>query len=104
MQYHKSLTYLFDWLGMTEIAAIEPLPGIAPNPSHVAKVLEIMRAKQARVVVQETHFPARTAKTVAKLVQGRFIPVAGATRFSEGERYLDHIKHITADLYDALAK
>ncbi len=38
--YHKSWTYLLNWLGVETIASLEPKPGIPPNASHLEKVLK----------------------------------------------------------------
>lgn len=44
--YHKSWTYLLDWLGMESVASLEPKPGIPPNASHLEKVLEDIKGQQ----------------------------------------------------------
>jgi len=38
--YHKSWTYLLNWLGIESIASLEPKPGIPPTASHLEKVLK----------------------------------------------------------------
>ena len=37
--YHKSWSYLLNWLGMESVASLEPKPGIPPTASHLEKVL-----------------------------------------------------------------
>jgi len=37
--HHKSWVYLEDWLGLKEIATLEPVPGIPPTASHLAELL-----------------------------------------------------------------
>src|SRR6185295_20350514 len=36
---HKAFTYLEEWLGLKEIAALEPKPGVEPTTSHLTDVL-----------------------------------------------------------------
>jgi zinc/manganese transport system substrate-binding protein len=36
---HKAFTYLIAWLGLKEIAALEPKPGIEPTTAHLSEVL-----------------------------------------------------------------
>jgi zinc/manganese transport system substrate-binding protein len=43
--YHKSWTYLLNWLGMENVASLEPKPGIPPNASHLEKVLKDVQGK-----------------------------------------------------------
>lgn len=37
--HHKSWIYLEDWLGLIEVATLEPVPGIPPTASHLAGLL-----------------------------------------------------------------
>jgi zinc/manganese transport system substrate-binding protein len=38
--YHKTLTYLYDYLKINNVAILEPKPGIPPTVSHVLKVIK----------------------------------------------------------------
>lgn len=49
--YHKSWTYLLNWLGMTTIASLEPKPGIPPNAAHLEKVLQDVKGKQVKGIL-----------------------------------------------------
>jgi zinc/manganese transport system substrate-binding protein len=42
--YHKSWAYLNSWLGMVELATLEPVPGVPPTASHLANVLAQLEA------------------------------------------------------------
>lgn len=37
--HHKSWVYLDDWLGLEEVADLEPLPGIPPTAGHLSALL-----------------------------------------------------------------
>ncbi|MEZ4266774.1 MAG: metal ABC transporter substrate-binding protein [Myxococcota bacterium] len=100
--YHRSLTYLEDWLGLSEEATIEPLPGIAPSPGQVAAVLATMRQTGARVIVQEEYYRRNTSETLARVAKSDLVILHGGTRFQKGERYLDHVRHTAQEIYDAL--
>jgi zinc/manganese transport system substrate-binding protein len=47
---HKDWSYLNRWLGMTQVAALEPKPGIPPTASHLAAVLEGLKAQPAELI------------------------------------------------------
>lgn len=49
--YHKSWTYLLNWLGMEAIASLEPKPRIPPNASHLEKVLNDIQGKNVRGIL-----------------------------------------------------
>ena len=99
--YHRSLAYLFDWLGITQAVTIEPRPGIPPDPGHVARVLSIMKQNKVRAVVQEDFYPTNASTTLAQLTKADLVAIPGATRFGS-ERYETHILAITEAVYAAL--
>jgi len=37
--HHKSWVYLEDWLGLTEVATLEPVPGVPPTAGHLGDLL-----------------------------------------------------------------
>lgn len=82
--YHDSLVYLRDWLGWSQPATVEPLPGIPPSPSHLAGlILRIREAKPKPVVVAEPWYDRRTANTVAQKASTTLVILpgdVGATR------------------------
>lgn len=98
--YHRSLGYLVQWLGLTQVQTVEPKPGIPPNPAHTAQVLQTMKATGARVILQESYYPARVSKTLARLVKGEVLQLAGGT--PKGGRYVDRIKALTDAIHAAL--
>lgn len=100
--YHRSLTYLLDWLGLTEVATLEPKPGIPPDPAHVAGVLRTMRASGTGVIVQEEYHPSRTARTLAELAKARVVILQGGPRFEEGQTYLEWLKDMAERIHGAL--
>lgn len=50
--HHKSWGYLENWLGLDEVATLEPLPGIPPTASHLASLLNQFGDKGADVIIR----------------------------------------------------
>jgi zinc/manganese transport system substrate-binding protein len=48
---HKGFVYLYDWLGLKEVAVLEPKPGVEPTAPHLQGVLAALKATPARMVV-----------------------------------------------------
>jgi len=42
--YHKSWAYLNAWLGLVELATLEPVPGVPPTATHLADILAQLEA------------------------------------------------------------
>ena len=52
---HKAFTYLIAWLGMKEVAALEPKPGMEPTTAHLSAVLANLEAQPAKMVVRAAY-------------------------------------------------
>jgi len=48
---HKAFAYLYDWLGLKEVAVLEPKPGVEPSASHLQSVLATLKATPAKMVL-----------------------------------------------------
>jgi zinc/manganese transport system substrate-binding protein len=99
--YHDSLVYVMDWLGLKQVATLEPRPGIAPSPQQVATVLQQMKAAGVTAIAQEDYYPSTTAKTVAGLAHAKVALLPGGVRFPQ-ETYADHIHALATALLTAL--
>jgi zinc/manganese transport system substrate-binding protein len=100
--YHKSWPYLLDWLGLVEVATLEPKPGIPPSPSHVADVLKLARASSVKLIVQESYYPDKIGALCATKLGGSAVVVSAGTNVAKGERYIEHMEHMIAALEQAL--
>jgi zinc/manganese transport system substrate-binding protein len=64
--YHKDFAYFANRFGLDVIETLEPKPGIAPSPSHLARVIGAMNAQNVKVVLVQPYQNRRTAETVAR--------------------------------------
>jgi zinc/manganese transport system substrate-binding protein len=64
--YHKDFVYLGDRFGLTIVDELEPKPGIAPSPAHLAQVIGKMKATNAKVILVQPFQNRKTAETVAR--------------------------------------
>ena len=63
---HKAWPYLYDWLGMREVAALEPKPGVEPSLAHLALVRDQAATSRPRMVIRAAYNSARPAEWFAK--------------------------------------
>jgi zinc/manganese transport system substrate-binding protein len=101
--YHKSWIYLSDWLGLKEVAYVEPKPGIPPNPSHVAGVLVAARRHGVRAILQESFYPDQTAKLLADKSGAKLVILPGGADFRGGQSYIDYVDRVVGLLEQGLA-
>jgi zinc/manganese transport system substrate-binding protein len=64
--YHKDFGYLANRFRLVVVDNLEPKPGIAPSPAHLAKVIGAMRSANARVILVQPFQNRKTAETVAR--------------------------------------
>lgn len=64
--YHKDFVYLAERFKLEVVETLEPKPGIAPSPAHLAKVISTMKATGARVILVQPYQNRKTAQTVAR--------------------------------------
>jgi zinc/manganese transport system substrate-binding protein len=100
--YHRSWTYLTSWLGLQEIAYLEPKPGIRPSPTHVAAVIRLGKERKVRVVLQEIYYPSNTGTLVAKQLGARLVAVPGGADFHAGQGYIERMDALVDQLEAAL--
>jgi zinc/manganese transport system substrate-binding protein len=62
VSYHKGYVYLYDWLGLHELAVLEPKPGIEPSAAHLQEVLQALKATPARMVIYSAYQDPRAAE------------------------------------------
>jgi zinc/manganese transport system substrate-binding protein len=56
---HKNWAYLLDWLGMKEVVALEPKPGIPPSGGYLAQVVEQINRQPIRMVIRAAYEDSR---------------------------------------------
>jgi len=100
--YHDSLPYLVDWLGLEVVEHVEPKPGIPPNPSHIAHVLERARADKVRAIVQQAYYPSGTSKLIADKAGATFLQIPGNPDFVQNQTYTAYMDDVVAKLAKAL--
>ena len=64
--YHKNLSYLVRWLGMREVGALEPKPGLPPTASHLSELLANLGRDPAKAVVRSAYADPRAAQWLSE--------------------------------------
>ncbi len=64
--FHKDMSYFIRWMGMNEVASLEPKPGIPPTPAHLAELVEQMKRAPAKVIVYSPYNDAKAAQFLSE--------------------------------------
>ncbi|MEK7389614.1 MAG: metal ABC transporter substrate-binding protein [Elusimicrobiota bacterium] len=66
VSYHGDVAYLAAFTGLDFIGTIEPKPGIAPTPAHLAALVGVMKDAGAGLIVREQQYDAKTPAWLAE--------------------------------------
>lgn len=67
---HTGFAYLWDWLGVQQVADLEPKPGLSPTPGHLQRVLDSLRSAPPGAVVVSGYQDARPARWLSAQLSG----------------------------------
>ncbi len=63
---HKAFTYLEVWLGLNQVAALEPKPGIEPTTAHLTDVLATLQRQPVKMVIRAAYQSDRASQWIAE--------------------------------------
>lgn len=66
---HTTFTYLWRWLGLRQVADLEPRPGIDPSPAHLDKLLSQLNAAPPLALVVAQHQDPRAGKWLSAQIK-----------------------------------
>jgi ABC-type Zn uptake system ZnuABC Zn-binding protein ZnuA len=103
--YHKDFPYLAARFKLDVVETLEPKPGIAPSPAHLAEVITTMKAKGAKVILVQPFQNRKTAETVARQTGATILDLAQQPGAVKGTAtYFDMMDYIVTTIADALRK
>ena len=98
MVQHKGFPYLEDWLGLKQVATLEPKPGVEPSSAHLAEVLAKLQKQPAKMVISAAYNSDRPSQWLSERAK---IP-AVALPFSVGGT--DNAKDLFSLFDDTIAR
>lgn len=64
--YHRDFIYFAQRFGLSIVDELEPKPGIAPSPAHLAQVIGEMKRNNVKIILVQPFQNRKTAETVAR--------------------------------------
>jgi zinc/manganese transport system substrate-binding protein len=74
--YHDSWVYFAHRFGLNIDTFLEPKPGIPPSPSHLAEVIEKMKAQKIKAIIVEPYHNRKIAEKVAESTGAKVVDFA----------------------------
>jgi zinc/manganese transport system substrate-binding protein len=66
---HRDQAYLCNWLGLKEVAAIEPKPGVPPSAGHLSKLVTQLAATPPRMILRNAYNDPKAANWLSERVK-----------------------------------
>jgi len=76
VSFHNHWAYWARYFEMEYVGTLEPKPGIPPSGSHLAKLIQLMKAQGVKLVVREPQFSDKIPNEVAEKVGGKVVKLA----------------------------
>ena len=64
--HHKNMTYLWSWLGVREVATLQPKPGVEPSGGHLGQLKAQLARQPAKMVVRGAYEDPRAAQWLSE--------------------------------------
>ena len=74
--YHDSWVYFAHRFGLNIDIFLEPKPGIPPSPSHLAEVIEKIKAQKIKTIIVEPYHDRKIAEKVASSTGAKVVDFA----------------------------
>ena len=84
--YHNSWAYFARRFRLDFVGFVEPKPGVPPSPFHVASLINLMQARQVRIIVRQSHEPERNVAFLAKRTRSAVVVLAASVGALPGAR------------------
>ena len=65
---HRDQAYLTHWLGLREIAAIEPKPGVPPSAGYLASLVSKLKSDPPRLILRNAYNDAKAVNWLSERV------------------------------------
>lgn len=97
--HHNSWLYLLDWLGMKQLATLEPKAGTPPTTSHLSRLVTLLGDRPAHVILSSSYQNGRPAawlssKTGVPTLAVDFAPAGSETLIEWFDRVIKQMTGI----------
>lgn len=65
LAYHANLKYFTQWLGINEVAYLEPNPGSPPTARHLATLRQVVSDQSVLAIIDSQNYPDKPARRLS---------------------------------------
>ncbi len=94
---HRDQAYLCNWLGLKEVAAIEPKPGVPPSAGYLGQLVTQLGASPARMILRNAYNDSKAADWLSKRTNTPVVLLPYSVGGTDGARDLISLFDDTLD-------
>ena len=83
--HHNYWVYLNEWLGMHVVATLEPIPGVSPSSSHLAKLKKKLATEQVSMISHVSYASERPSHWLSEQTGIPVIALPASVDFQNGQ-------------------
>jgi zinc/manganese transport system substrate-binding protein len=101
--YHNEWPYFEQRFGIKIVDFLEPKPGIPPTPSQLAKIINLMKRENIKIIINSPYFMTDAADLVARNTGGTVVKLATSVgAYPSIKTYYDLFDYDVQQLLSAL--
>jgi len=85
---HRDQLYLCHWLGLTEVAAIEPKPGVPPSAGYLAQLVAKLTAAPPKMILRNAYNDPKAASWLSDRVHSQVVTLPFSVGGTDGAKDL----------------
>ncbi len=101
--YHKSWAYLASAFGLQIVGSVEPYPGVPPTADHLKDLVETIKSRSVKVVLQEPYFPEDAGNFLTRETGVKVLTIWPSCKGTTAGDYLNHIGEIVSQVSEAIS-
>ncbi len=100
ISYHRSFSYLADYLGFKIMDTIESKPGIPPSSKRVIELLQEMEKSKPKAILHEAYYPQRLSEDLAQKSGVALKVIRTQPNFEQGETFVQFMDVLIRNLHE----
>jgi zinc/manganese transport system substrate-binding protein len=85
VMHHNSWPYLNQWLGLNAVATLEPIPGVPPASSHLARLKKRLTNDNVTMIIHAAYINERSAHWLSAQTGIPVVSLPASVNFQQGE-------------------
>jgi len=93
--YHQGWSYLSQWLGLKQIAVLEPKPGVPPSSAHLAEILTQVSTHPPDFIIYASYQSDKAAQWLSSKIGKKAISIPFTVSDDETlTQWYEHVIHL----------